>query len=94
MPLGRAAINRRFLTISHSPFTSVRALVVKKNARLNAECGANCTKAVFDRIDAQMQLLDRAAQLAELQRRGGISTAQAIQLGETLAALLPLYGLQ
>ncbi|VTU29278.1 hypothetical protein H4CHR_02372 [Variovorax sp. PBS-H4] len=78
--------------LSHSPFANVRGIVATENARLAARCGADCTQADFDRIDAQMQQLDRAAQLVELSRHSGLTTEQALRLGENIASLLPVYG--
>ena len=46
----------------------------------------------FRRIDAQMQKLESAAQLLETQKRSGLTTEQAVVLGENIAALLPVYG--
>lgn len=78
--------------LSHSPYDSVRKLVAEENARLTQECGTNCTQDDFRRIDAQMQKLEAAAQLLETQKRSGLTTDQAMLLGENIAALLPVYG--
>ena len=81
-----------FNYVSHSPFASVRLTVSKENARLQSECGANCTLADFRRIDLQMQKLEAAGNLTEIASKTTLTTAQAITLGENIAALLPFYG--
>ena len=78
--------------VSHSPFTNVRRTVSQENARLMNQCGANCTEQDMRRIDQQMVKLETAGNLAAIGKNSKLTTEQAVQLGETLAALLPVYG--
>jgi len=78
--------------LSRSPFKEVRARVTQENARLMQQCGTSCTAADFIAIDLQMQRLEAAGNLLATKQNSKLTTAQAVQLGETLAALLPFYG--
>ncbi|WP_194945684.1 hypothetical protein [Limnohabitans sp. DM1] len=78
--------------VSHSPFANVRKTVSQENARLMNQCGANCTEQDFKRIDQQMAKLEVAGNLAAISQNSKLTTEQALQLGETVAALLPVYG--
>jgi filamentous hemagglutinin len=78
--------------VSHSPFANVRKTVSQENARLMNQCGANCTEQDFKRIDQQMAKLEVAGNLTAISQNSKLSTAQALQLGDALAALLPVYG--
>ncbi|WP_228768307.1 hemagglutinin repeat-containing protein [Limnohabitans sp. DM1] len=78
--------------VSHSPFANVRKTVSQENARLMNQCGANCTEQDFKRIDQQMAKLEVAGNLAAISQNSKLTTAQALQLGEAVAALLPVYG--
>ncbi len=78
--------------ISHSPFTNVRRTVNQENARLTSECGVNCTAEDFKRIDQQMVKLEIAGNLAMISQTNKLTTEQAVQFGESVAALLPVYG--
>ncbi|WP_374411186.1 DUF637 domain-containing protein [Hydrogenophaga sp.] len=84
-----AARNNHF---SRSPFDSVRQIVNQENARLTKECGTSCTEADFRRIDQQVAKLEMVANLTEISKRSTLTTEQALQYGEAIAALLPLYG--
>jgi hypothetical protein len=74
--------------VPHSPFREVRAAVAKENARLMQQCGSTCTAADFIAIDLQMQKLEAAGNLVAISKTSQLTTAQAVQLGETLAVLL------
>ncbi|WP_158272886.1 hemagglutinin repeat-containing protein [Limnohabitans sp. T6-5] len=78
--------------VSHSPFANVRKTVSQENARLMNQCGVNCTEQDFKRIDQQMAKLEVAGNLAAISQNSKLTTAQAMQLGEAVAALLPVYG--
>jgi ABC-type multidrug transport system fused ATPase/permease subunit len=78
--------------VSHSPFADVRRTVSQENARLMNQCGANCTEQDFKRIDQQMAKLEVAGNLTAISQNSKLTTEQALQLGETVAALLPVYG--
>ncbi|MBB3179963.1 filamentous hemagglutinin N-terminal domain-containing protein [Variovorax sp. Sphag1AA] len=78
--------------LSHSPFASVRELVAKENARLTEECGQSCTAEDFQRIDQQAAAVERAANLAEVAKRGVITPDQAQQLAQALLEIAPVYG--
>ncbi|WP_090143190.1 hemagglutinin repeat-containing protein [Limnohabitans sp. DM1] len=78
--------------VSHSPFANVRKTISQENARLMNQCGANCTEQDFKRIDQQMAKLEVAGNLAAISQNSKLTTEQALQLGETVAALLPVYG--
>lgn len=78
--------------VSHSPFADVRKTVSQENARLMNQCGANCTEQDFKRIDQQMAKLEVAGNLTAISQNSKLTTEQALQLGETVAALLPVYG--
>jgi Possible hemagglutinin (DUF637) len=86
---GNAAENNY---VTHSPFRDVRAAVTKENARLTSACGANCSLDEMRKIDLQMQQLETVGNLAVISQRTGLTTAQAVQMGEMLATLLPVYG--
>jgi filamentous hemagglutinin len=78
--------------VSHSPFAGVRTLVSQENARLQNECGANCTQADFNRIDAQMRELEMAANLLAISRTSKLTTEQSIRFAEAASLLIPYYG--
>ena len=78
--------------LSRSPFKEVQARVNQENARLTLQCGDNCTLEQMRSIDLQMQRLEAAGNLLATTQNSKLTTAQAVQLGETLAALLPFYG--
>ena len=86
---GNAAANKY---LSHSPFAGVREVVAKENARLTALCEPNCTAEDFRRIDQQAAAVERAADLAEVAKRGVITPEQATRLAQTLLELVPVYG--
>jgi hypothetical protein len=86
---GNAAANNY---LSHSPFAGVREVVAKENARLTALCEPNCTAEDFRRIDQQAAVVERAADLAEVAKRGVITPEQATRLAQTLLELVPVYG--
>mgnify|MGYP003583194609 CR=1 FL=1 len=69
----------------------VNKRVAEEKARMYAECGSNCTQADFDRIDRQAAAFASAANLAEVAKRGGLTTEQAEQLAQTLLELAPGY---
>ena len=81
-----------FNYVSHSPFANVRTTVSRENARLQNECASSCTLADFRRIDLQMQKLETAGNLTQIAIKTTLTTAQAVTLGENIAALLPFYG--
>lgn len=78
--------------VSHSPSAAVRGAVARENARLAQQCGNNCTLADMRTIDLQMQRVEAAANLVQISKNSQLTSAQAIQLGENIAGLLPLYG--
>ncbi|UDF33555.1 UNVERIFIED_ORG: hypothetical protein LHJ69_13070 [Shinella sp. XGS7] len=78
--------------VSHSPFAQVRRSVSQENARLMNECGTRCTEQDFRRIDRQMSALEAAGNLVAISQASKLSTEQALQLGELVASLHPLYG--
>ncbi len=78
--------------VSHSPFAAVRRTVSQENARLLNQCGSNCTLEQMRNMDRQLQRLEAAGNLIEIGQRSTLTTQQALQLGETLASLLPVYG--
>jgi hypothetical protein len=77
---------------SHSPFREVKSVVNRENARLTAECGLNCTQEQMRSIDLQVQKVEAAANLIAISQRSTLTTEKAIELAETLAGLMPLYG--
>jgi len=78
--------------VSHSPFASVRQDVSRENARLLRECGRDCTQADLLRIDQQVAKVERAANLAAIAQRSSMTEAQAKQLAQLIAELVPIYG--
>jgi hypothetical protein len=78
--------------VAHSPFRQVRAAVAQENARLTQACGASCTPEQMRSIDLQMLRLEAVGNLTAIAQTSKLTTAQAVQLGETLATLLPVYG--
>jgi hypothetical protein len=90
---GATALNQTALNyVSHSPFGAVRTAVSKENARLNNECGSNCTLAQMRAIDLQMQKVEAAGNLAQIAQNSKLTTEQALRMGEVMASLLPVYG--
>ncbi|MEN5182085.1 hemagglutinin repeat-containing protein [Comamonas testosteroni] len=78
--------------LSKSPYREVRSRVNKESARLIEECSSSCTWQQMQAIDQQMAQLDRAGTLVEVANHSRLTTEQALQLGNMVAALLPLYG--
>lgn len=78
--------------VTHSPNRTVREIVNDENARQTAACGSDCTWQQMQAIDRQMAQLELAATLLDTQQHTALTGAQAIQLAETVAALLPVYG--
>ncbi|WP_234975062.1 DUF637 domain-containing protein [Variovorax paradoxus] len=78
--------------LSHSPFASVRIAVAKENARLTAECGADCSEADFQRIDQQVAKVERVATLAAIAQLSTMTEDQAKQLAQLITELVPIYG--
>jgi len=78
--------------VSHSPFPGAREIATRENARLTAACEPNCTPDDFRRIDQQVAAVERAADLAEVAKRGVITPDQAASLAQTLLELAPVYG--
>lgn len=78
--------------VAHSPFREVRRIVNQENARLMNECGSSCTEADFHRIDQQMATLEAAADLAVINKRGGLTTEQAKRLAQLAMELMPVTG--
>jgi hypothetical protein len=56
------------------------------------ECGASCTQADFNRIDAQMSKLESAGNLAAIAKVSNLTPEQAANLTQTVVELLPFYG--
>jgi hypothetical protein len=86
---GNAVENNYF---SRSPFPKVRTAVAKENARLTAECGANCTQEDFRRIDQQAAKLERALNLVEVAQRGKLNQGDAVSLTQLVMEIAPGTG--
>ncbi|MEJ8827507.1 DUF637 domain-containing protein, partial [Variovorax humicola] len=78
--------------LSHSQSRDIRQIVNAENARLTHACGDSCTWEQMQAIDRQMAQLESAATYLESLQSGKLTGEQALQLGDTIAALLPAYG--